>query len=336
MAKHGSIQMNEYMEDVLETVFEIYKDIAPELISKALDINVDEVKSLNVEQFKEKMYNLEIDYKTVDSLDEKNIQYRDSKKIGTILERYAGLIIAKKDKLTIHLNEEGVNEIESVEEIKKMRYENGMSKLLSDIDYIAHEIAHGLENKITIDNPSLPDERMDMMNSGEKIDFDLGETFAVSMERLILDRLKEDGALEKYEIAEYVHTEDIEDVWNKKREKMREDIVGTTSNGKEYSRLDLHLVPYSIIKEKGVEGIIDYMQRGNLLKISRDIPQQGENDKITAFLDLIDKQEYKEYLVPENEQYYPENSDEDIRDYINNMNIEIENKETNEISRYII
>ena len=102
MAKHGSIQMNEYMEDVLETVFEIYKDIAPELISKALDISVDEVKSLNVEQFKEKMYNLEIDYKTVDSLDEKNIQYRDSKKIGTILERYAGLIIAKKDKLTIH------------------------------------------------------------------------------------------------------------------------------------------------------------------------------------------------------------------------------------------
>ena len=40
--------------------------------------------------------------------------------------------------------------------------------------------------------------------------------------------------------------------------------------------------------------------------------------------------------MPENEQYYPENSDEDIRDYINNMNIEIENKETNEISRYII
>ena len=336
MSKHGSIQMNKYMDSVLDTTFKIYKDAAPELISKALEIDVKDVENLSFEEFKEKMYNLEVDYKSVDSLDERNIQYRDSKKIGTILEKYAGLNITRQDKLTIHLYEHGVDEKESVEDIKSMRDESGMSKFLSDIDYVAHELAHGLENKITVDNPSLADERIDMMNSGEKIDFDLGETFAVSMERVVLDKLQEEGALEKYGMAEYVNKEDIEDVWTKKREKMRENIVGTTSDGKAYSRLDLHLVPYNIIKERGIDGIIEYMERGNLLRINRDIPQINQNDQITDFLDMIDKQDYKDYLVPENKEYVPENNEEDIRDYINNMSIEIENKETDEISRYTI
>ena len=51
---------------------------------------------------------------------------------------------------------------------------------------------------------------------------------------------------------------------------------------------------------------------------------------------MVDKHDYENYLVPENEEYVPENNEEDIRDYINNMSIEIENKETDEISRYII
>ena len=80
------------------------------------------------------------------------------------------------------------------------------------------------------------------------IPYDPGEAFAVSIERVILDKLKEPGKLQQYGLSEYIKSEEIEQLWKVRRiDHYAKDfgIVGHTSDGKELSDLDLDLLPYN-------------------------------------------------------------------------------------------
>ena len=184
MKQNSNEYMQMYIQDVFNIVIEIYKDVAPELISNSLKIDKDKVQDLDSNDISEKLNNLSINYEVVSQKDEEKIWYHDTIKQKIIAQLTGKIMNEEPDELMLHLNEPEVLEKNSVEDIKKMRTNNGMSKVISDINYISHEMAHAFEHIITAQNPSYIDAMASLFTKSQKemINYDPGESFAVSME----------------------------------------------------------------------------------------------------------------------------------------------------------
>ena len=315
--------MQSYIQEVFNIVIEMYKEVAPELISSALHISRDEVADLNSKDIMEKLNNLSINYEVVSQKDDERIWYHDTIKQKMIAQLTGRSMNEEPDELRLHLNELEVLEKDSVEDIKKMRCRNGMSKIISDINYISHEMAHAFEHLISVQNPSYVDSMARLFTDSpkDKIDYDIGESFAISMERLILDRLKQEGGLEKYNLNQYATLEDVEDVWDKKRiiPFSRKEIVGTTSKGEAITILGLDLIPYEIIRNDGMENMVKYIKRVNLVSVYDGIPNKDDKGGITKFCDGIEEEVYKHLRIAEKEEYKPVFSKQQILGLINKI-----------------
>lgn len=215
--KNETIYMQDYIMEVFDIVIDLYKNVAPELIAEAFGLNIDDVGQLNSQEVMKRLHNLQINYKIVEDKDKEQIWYHDLRN-QRLLAKLIGQEINESDELRMYLYEPEILQKTSIEDIKRTRDISGMSKIISDINYITHEMAHAFEHRIIVQNPSYIDSSIYLLsNQGNKINYDLGESFAMSMERIILDKLKEDGQLEFYNLDKYATVNDVEDVWNKKR-----------------------------------------------------------------------------------------------------------------------
>lgn len=149
-----------YIEEVFDITMNIYKNAFPEIIAEAFDINEKDVPNLTSEEIKKRLNNLQINYKIVNNIQDEHIWYHDlsnQKIVEEILEKCNlnnGLkekiifnLMGREynenecDELRMHLYEEEQEE-KSVEEIKNSKSKEGISKILSDINYISHEMTH--------------------------------------------------------------------------------------------------------------------------------------------------------------------------------------------------
>ena len=94
--------MNKYIEDVFNSVIELYKTVAPEMISAALGI--EEISSLKGQDVM-KFLGLQIDYKAVDG--EERIFYDDiedrKKRVAEVIGQSQSQ--DRKTRLVMHLDE---------------------------------------------------------------------------------------------------------------------------------------------------------------------------------------------------------------------------------------
>ena len=201
--------MQEYLNYVVDVSLELYKSAYPELVSKVCSVPIEEVDSLTCEQIKENLFNMKIDFQQAKSKDEERISYD----CGLPMESGKKYITRKEDIINsvmlLKLYTPEVSKEMSQQEIKSIR-------MLEDLDYITHELGHAFEAKIIYDtileNPSYLDYLAPYLLKlkGEEPIFDKGEAFAISMERIILDKLSE---TESYGISKA----DIEELWTRKR-----------------------------------------------------------------------------------------------------------------------
>ena len=335
MENNSTIYMQNYIREVFDIVIELYKDVAPELISESFKIDVKDIPSLSSEDIMEKLNNLKIDYKIVEEKDKEQIWYSDSVKKKLIAKIAGQNFPSKSDELRLYLNEPEILNKTSVEDIKNARDLTGMSKIISDINFISHEMAHAFEHIIKVENPSYIDSSIYLANNYENmIDYDMGESFAESMERLVLDRLAEEGQLEKYGLDQYATISDIEDVWDKKRiiPFKRRGVVGKTEEGQDMTYLDLDLEPYKFMKEKGIKEAVNYIKNLDLLSIYKSIPNKDDLDKRDKFCDNVSKGKYSDFLIPE-QNYEPVYSNEEILTIIRQIQTENNVKSVQELGK---
>ncbi len=316
MYKNSTPFMENYIKEVFNIVTQLYKSVAPELLSEAFGIDIEEISKLNDVDVMKRLNNLKIDYQSVTTDNEKKIQYHDSIKLKILSQITNQSPPKESDILYLHLNEPDVVNQTSVEDIKKTRNSDGMSKMISDIDYISHEIAHAFEHILLTKNPSFIDSNICiLMNSKKKnlLDYDPGESFAISMEKIILDKLKEPGQLVNYGISQYATVSDIDDVWNKKRviPFSKKGIIGKTSNENPLTYLDLNLTPYRIIKNSGMKEMVHYIKNVNLLEIYESI-FNTDDKTMTTFCDQVLRNDYSDSLIPQNLKYKPVHTPEKI------------------------
>ena len=306
--KNETIYMQEYIKEVFNIVIELYKNVAPELIAEAFELNIDDVDKLNSQEIMKRLHNLQINYKIVEDKDKEQIWYHDLHN-QRLLGKLTGQEINEADELRMYLYEPEILKKTSVKDIKRTRDASGMSKIISDINYITHEMAHAFEHIIKVQNPSYIDSSIYLLaNQGHMIDYDLGESFAMSMERVVLDKLKEDGQLELYNLDKYATVSDIEDVWNKKRTipfSTNRGVLGKTAEGKEITYLDLDLIPYYFIKDNGMKNAIDYIKQLDFFALYNAIPNKNDTEKISEFCSQVIAKKYYNYLIPEGQKYEP-------------------------------
>ena len=65
--------MDEYIQLIFGKVIDLYKEVAPELVSQALGVEMNEVPSISNKEIMEKLNNMTIDYKLVDNPDDVNL-----------------------------------------------------------------------------------------------------------------------------------------------------------------------------------------------------------------------------------------------------------------------
>ncbi len=336
MSNNSTIYMQDYIREVFEIVIELYKNVAPELISESFKIDLKDVPSLSSQDIMKKFNNLEIDYKIVEEKDKEQIWYQDSVNQRLMAKIIGQKFPSKSDELRLYLNEPEILDKTSVEDIKKARDLTGMSKIISDINFISHEMAHAFEHIIKVENPSYIDSSIYLVNNYENmIDYDIGESFAESMERLVLDRLAEEGQLEEYGLDQYATISDIEDVWNKKRIKPfnQRGVVGKTEDGQDMTYLDLDLEPYKFMKENGMREAVNYIKNLDLLKIYKTIPNKNDLDKREEFCNNVSKGKYSEFLIPESLNYESVYSNEEVLKLIRQMQMKDNVKSVQELGK---
>ncbi|MBP3502601.1 MAG: hypothetical protein J6K42_03885 [Clostridia bacterium] len=311
--------MQEYIQDVLDIVISLYKEVAPELISQSLNIDMSKVATTSSKDIMKMLNNMKIDYKAVTKPEYERISYRDYIRDNIKADIMGTRAPQQPDVLLIHLYEPEVLNQSSTEDIKMMRDKIGLSKFISDINFVSHEMAHAFEHLVKSQNPSYLDLGISSMKKNMQgitdINYDPGESFAVSMERIILDKLEEDGKLAQYGLDKYVKKKDIEDVWTKKRIiHYAEDIgiVGKTSEGQTISYLDLDLEAYKIMKNQGMEKMLQYVKCLDFYKLNSAILKLGDSEEITKFCDEVNNKNYEEYLIKDIKSYEPIYSKEDI------------------------
>lgn len=322
MNNKSTTYMQDYIQEVFDIVIELYKEVAPELLSKALKIDFNNIEELNSKDIMKLLDNLKINYEIVENADDERIWYSDSVNQKLLSKILGKNIPYESDELRLHLYEPEVLEMTSVEEIKKSRSKDGMSKIISDINFISHEMAHALGHLIKIDNPSYIDSTMYLaQNSKNMINYDIGESFAVSMERIILDKLSEKGQLEKYGLDKYANISDIEDVWQKKRiiPFSQKGNIGKNTDGQYLGYLDLNLEPYKFIKENGMRNTVECIEKFNLFDLAYHIPNKNDSNKINEFLIYVSNKEYINNLIPNKQFYKSFYSDIEIFDALNKL-----------------
>lgn len=340
-----------YIEEVFDITMNIYKNAFPEIIAEAFDINEKDVPNLTSEEIKKRLNNLQINYKIVNNIQDEHIWYHDlsnQKIVEEILEKCNlnnGLkekiifnLMGREynenecDELRMHLYEEEQEE-KSVEEIKNSKSKEGISKILSDINYISHEMTHAFDHLISKKNPSKTDFKIELMvksketqiNKEKMMNFDLGESFAISMELLLFDELKKKGNLEKYGLSKYIIEKDIDNVWNKKRGRLMNKLVGETSSGKLLSQLDLDLFQYRIMKNNGIGEEINFLKNIDFMKYLNVLKESD----IRNLCDLVYEESGEGLLINEFEGYKPIYSEEKLLEKIHTI---IENSEKKKIT----
>ncbi|MBR2744599.1 MAG: hypothetical protein IKE01_04815 [Clostridia bacterium] len=316
--------MDEYMTFIFQKVMDLYKEVFPEIMAQTLGIDTSEVSSISYDEIMKKLNNMTIDYRLVEKPEDTHISYRDYIRDNVMANLMGRTPSDRNDKLSIHLYEPDISEQTSVSDMMNMIDKDGIPKVLSDINYISHEMAHAFEHILKAQNPSYIDSgALSIQNNIEgkiSIDYDPGESFAVSMERIILDKLKESGKLEQYGLSAYMNVEEIENLWQERRINHYEKdfgIVGHTSDGQELSYLDLDLIPYNIMKNQGMETMLQYIKSLDFYKIGSVIPAVDDIRAIRKFCDDVRRKGYEEYLIDSIQEYQPVFSQEDILSIIN-------------------
>ena len=164
--------------------------------------------------------------------------------------------------------------------------------------------------------------------------FDLGESFAISMELLLFDELKKKGNLEKYGLSKYVIEKDIDNVWNKKRGRLMNKLVGETSSGKLLSQLDLDLFQYRIMKNNGIGEEINFLKNIDFMKYLNVLKESD----IRNLCDLVYEESGEGLLINEIGGYKPIYSEEKLLEKIQIIIEKNENKKitATEIGKFTI
>lgn len=212
--------MDDYMKFVFEKVIEMYKDTVPDIMAQALNKkNLDDVKNITAQEVLE-YFDLKLKHTyekpEKDPKDPEKYKYDPKKHYddGPIDAYYLTNIAKgikeytpKDNTLVVQTNDADVLKAQSIEELIALK-ENfsrdqgktsvPISKLISDIDYVVHEIGHGFDRIIRANNPSYwYDSYMkDFMYSQDELKMQENiwdaEQFSISMEKIILKHLQEE------------------------------------------------------------------------------------------------------------------------------------------------
>ena len=331
-----TIYMQEYIKEVFNIVVDLYKNVAPELIAEAFELNINDISKLSNQEVMKKLHNLQLNYKIVENKEDEQIWYYDLYK-QRLLAELTGREINAADELRMYLCEPEVLKKTSTEDIKKTRDASGMSKIISDINYLTHEMAHAFEHIIKVKNPSYIDSAVYLLaNQRNMIDYDLEESFAISMERVVLYKLKEDGHWEQYNLDKYATVTDIEDVWNKKRTipfSTNRGVLGKTNNNEKLTYLDLNLIPYYFIQENGMNNTIEYIKRLDFFTLYNSIPNKNDSEKISEFCSSAFTKKYDSFLIPAGQKYEPNYPREQILNLAKQKKLNGRVKLTQELGR---
>lgn len=71
MYKNSTPFMENYIKEVFNIVSQLYKSVAPELLSEAFGIDIEEISKLNDVDVMKRLNNLKIDYQSVTTDNEK-------------------------------------------------------------------------------------------------------------------------------------------------------------------------------------------------------------------------------------------------------------------------
>lgn len=204
--------MDEYMRFVFDKVIEMYKDVVPDVIAEALGIDLDDVKDITAEEvlnhFDLKLKHTYVKQKTPKKYYEDNIDAHYLTNIAKGINGYT----STDNTLLVQTNDEDVLNAQSIGEVialeENFSRDSGrtsvpISKLVSDIDYVVHEMAHGFDHIIRANNPSYwYDTYMrDFMYQEDELRMQEnvwdGEQFPISMEKIILMHLQEERTTKK-------------------------------------------------------------------------------------------------------------------------------------------
>ncbi len=315
--------MNEYINDIFNIVIELYKDVAPEVIATAFKIDLNAVRELKVEDIKKKLNNMNIDYQVVNN--DEYIAYKDYTRKKIAAKYIEEKEPVENDKLIMYVNEPEMLNKTSVDEIKQMRLGNGISKIISDIDYITHELTHGLEHLIALQNPSYVDSLVVLMKEDidnpeaykEKYDIAIGEMLPVSMERIILDRLRQPNMLEKYNLNRYANIKDVEDVWHKRKIQnsiSKEKYIGKSKSGKKYYILDTDMILYFVAKKYGISSMVDYVRCSDRARIYSSLPKKDNAEDTLKLCNRIEDVDFSDFLISNISEYRPRFSEREIKE----------------------
>ena len=197
--------MDEYIEFVFQKVIELYKDTVPDILARVFEIDLDTVKQLIANDVLKK-FDLHLEHRYTESEDP-NIQYIDNLDSNLLTNIALGIdsYTPRNNALVMQTNDEKVFQAQSMEDLMKLRehfsrHDNidsaPISKLISDIDYVTHEMAHAFEHILNANNQSYlydrymsgfiyPREEQRMQSTIWN-----GEQFPNSMERIILVHLQ--------------------------------------------------------------------------------------------------------------------------------------------------
>lgn len=278
---------DEYIEFVFEKVIELYKDTVPDILGVAFNIDAKDVHNLTAKDVKEKL-DLTLKYEVnQDDGKEASIKYIDNvmenllKNMANGNERY----VPVNNQLLMQTSDRTVLEATSSEEIKMSteNYRNSgieISRIISDIDYVTHEMGHAFEHLINASNPSYLYEfytrnfRYSNQDLDVQYDFIDGEQFPISMERIVLEHLKEVG-LERYGLEKYANIHDVDLVYNTKRH--NESIICKRKDGTPVTGEINDTILYQLYKTSGSKGLADFIAKRDFVKFREQIPTDKAN-----------------------------------------------------------
>lgn len=278
---------DEYIEFVFEKVIELYKDTVPDILGVAFNIDAKDIHNLTAKDVKEKL-DLTLKYEVnQDESKESSIKYIDNVMENLLRNRANGneKYVPVNNQLLMQTNDSAVLEATSCEEIKRSteNYRNSgteISRLISDIDYVTHEMGHAFEHLINASNPSYLYEfytrnfKYSNQDLDVQYDFIDGEQFPISMEKIVLEHLKEVG-LERYGLEKYANTSDVDFVYNTKRH--NESIVCERKDGSPVTGEMNDTILYQLYKTSGSKGLADFIAKRDFVKFREQIPTDKAN-----------------------------------------------------------
>ena len=202
--------MDEFIRFVFEKVIEMYKDTVPDILAEVLKkdgkaLTMDEVENITAEDVLKK-FDLSLEHNISEN---PRIQWDDNYIDMIYLSNKANGIeeyTPHNNRLVIQTDNIDVYNAKSKENLMKLQ-ENAIvpsghtavpiSKLISDIDYVVHEMGHAFDRILRVNNPSYMYDAYMQNYMYKKEDLSMqgdiwdNEQLSIAMEKIILEKLQE-------------------------------------------------------------------------------------------------------------------------------------------------